>query len=115
MAVDDFSPKRSISPNNRSSTLESVRPIVRHHHERVDGSGYPDGLRGDEIPLLAQIVGLVDVYDAVTIRRPYQGPHTSREAMDIVRGQALRGWRRPDLVDEFAGLVESGRLDTFRG
>ena len=96
-------------------SLESVRPIVRHHHERYDGSGYPDGLRGDDIPLVAQIIGLVDVYDAVTTRRPYQGPYTPQEAIAILRAQAERGWRRPDLVEAFAGLVESGRLDTFRG
>jgi putative two-component system response regulator len=95
-------------------SLEPVRPIVRHHHERLDGSGYPDALKGDEIPLLAQIVGLVDVYDAVTTRRPYQGPHTANEAIDILRGQVARGWRRADLVDKFAELVESGRLKTFR-
>jgi putative two-component system response regulator len=96
-------------------SLESVRPIVRHHHERYDGSGYPDGLRGDDIPLVAQIIGLVDVYDAVTTRRPYQGPHTPLEAIGILRAQAERGWRRADLVEAFAGLVGSGRLDTFRG
>ena len=96
-------------------SLESVRPIVRHHHERYDGSGYPDGLRGNDIPLAAQIIGVVDVYDAVTTRRPYQGPHTPQEAIAILRAQAERGWRRPDLVEAFAGLVESGRLDTFRG
>ena len=74
----------SLCGNLRS--LESVRPIIRHHHERYDGSGYPDGLSGDEIPLVAQIMGLVDVYDAVTTRRPYQGPHTDPEAIDILRG-----------------------------
>jgi putative two-component system response regulator len=103
----------SLCGNLRS--LESVRPIIRHHHERDDGSGYPDGLKGDEIPVVAQIMGLVDVYDAVTTRRPYQGPHTSQEAIDILRGQVARGWRRADLVDVFAGLVESGRLETFQG
>jgi len=102
----------SLCGNLRS--LESVRPIIRHHHERFDGSGYPDGLKGDEIPLVAQIIGLVDVYDAVTTRRPYQGPHSAEEAIDILQGQVVRGWRRPDLIDAFGGLVESGRLDTFR-
>lgn len=96
-------------------SLESIRPIVRHHHERYDGSGYPDALAGDDIPLVAQIIGVVDVYDAVTTKRPYQGPHTTQEAIDILRGQAVRGWRRPDLVETFAELVESGRLNTFRG
>lgn len=53
-------------------SLRHVRPIVRSHHERLDGSGYPHGLRGDEIPVLAQIVGIVDVYDAMTSHRPYR-------------------------------------------
>jgi putative two-component system response regulator len=96
-------------------SLEPVRPIIRHHHERYDGSGYPDGLAGDDIPLVAQIIGVVDVYDAVTTRRPYQDAHSAEEAVDILRGQAVRGWRRPDLVDAFATLIESGRLNTFRG
>jgi cyclic di-GMP phosphodiesterase len=95
-------------------SLDSVRPIVRHHHERFDGSGYPDGLAGEDIPITAQIIGVVDVYDAVTTRRPYQGPHTTEEAIDILRGQVRRGWRRPDLVEAFAELVESGRLKTFQ-
>ena len=101
----------SLCGNLRS--LTAVRPIIRHHHERYDGSGYPDGLAGDDIPLLAQIIGIVDVYDAVTTRRPYQGPHSAQEALDILRDQVSRGWRRPDLVDAFAALVESGRLNTF--
>jgi putative two-component system response regulator len=94
-------------------SLAPVRPIIRHHHERYDGSGYPDGLQGDEIPLNAQIIAVVDVYDAVTTRRPYQGPHSSEEAIDILRGQVVRGWRRKDLVDAFAGLVEGGKLNRF--
>jgi len=103
----------SLCGNLRS--LDSVRPIIRHHHERVDGSGYPDGLSGDAIPLVAQIIGLVDVYDAVTTQRPYQGAHSAEQAIDILRGQVQRGWRRADLVEAFADLVESGRFDTFRG
>ena len=102
----------SLCGNLRS--LAAVRPIIRHHHERYDGSGYPDNLKGDDIPLLAQIMGIVDVYDAVTTRRPYQGPHSAQEALDILREQAARGWRRPDLVESFASLVHSGRLATFR-
>jgi putative two-component system response regulator len=53
-------------------SLRHVRPIVRSHHERLDGSGYPNGLRGDEIPALAQVVGIIDVYDAMTSHRPYR-------------------------------------------
>jgi putative two-component system response regulator len=95
-------------------SLQAVRPIIRHHHERFDGSGYPDGLRGDDIPVVAQIMGIVDVYDAITTQRAYQGAKPSDEAIDVLRRQVRRGWRRPDLVEAFAALVESGRLDTFQ-
>jgi putative two-component system response regulator len=96
-------------------SLRAVRPIVRHHHERLDGSGYPDGLRGDDIPLLAQIIGLVDVYDAVTTQRPYQRTHSIDQAIEVLRRQAAVGWRREDLVEEFVAIVQSGKLDTFTG
>jgi putative two-component system response regulator len=102
----------SLCANLRS--LQSVRPIVRYHHERLDGSGYPDGLRGDAVPLVAQILGIVDVYDAVTTQRPYQRAHSIEQALTVLRSQVERGWRRSDLVEAFADLVESGKLDTFR-
>jgi putative two-component system response regulator len=101
----------SLCANLRS--LRAVRSIVRHHHERLDGSGYPDGLRGDAIPLLAQIISLVDVYDAVTSERPYQRAQTNEQALTLLRGQADRGWRQHDLVKEFAALLERGKLQTF--
>jgi putative two-component system response regulator len=91
----------------------AVRPIVRWHHERLDGSGYPDGLRDDAIPLVAQIMGIVDVYDAVTTQRPYQRAKSIEDAIDTLRGQVVRGWRRKDLVEEFVTIVQSGKLDTF--
>jgi putative nucleotidyltransferase with HDIG domain len=67
-----------------------LKPIIRWHHERYDGTGYPDRLRGDEIPLAAQIVGIVDVYDALTTERPYR-PALSREAA-LVQIEQCRGW-----------------------
>jgi putative two-component system response regulator len=94
-------------------SLQAVRPIVRHHHERVDGSGYPDGLSGDQIPLLAQIISVVDVFDAVTTQRPYQQAKPTDEAVDLLREQVRRGWRRSDLVEQFVTVIESGRLETF--
>ncbi len=81
--------------------LQHVRAIVRHHHERLDGSGYPDGLRGDEIPLLAQIIGVVDVYDAMTTNRPYRAARSSEEALAELALEVERGWRRADLVEAF--------------
>ena len=101
----------SLCANLRS--LQAVRPIVRHHHERLDGSGYPDGLRGDDIPLVAQIIGVVDVYDAITTQRPYQRTQSNGEALELLQSQAARGWRRRDLVVRFAELVERGALDNF--
>ena len=86
-------------------SLRRVRPIVRHHHERLDGTGYPDGLRGDRIPLLAQITGIVDVFDALTTPRPYKTAMTIGEACEELRHEVERGWRRPDLVDAFIGLT----------
>lgn len=86
-------------------SLGPVRPIVRHHHERLDGSGYPDRLKGDNIPLLAQIIGIVDAYDAVTTDRPYQQAQTAEEAIRVLREHVERGWRSRELVDVFAGVV----------
>jgi putative two-component system response regulator len=94
-------------------SLYPVRAIVRHHHERLDGSGYPDGLHGSQIPLVAQIIGVVDVFDAVTTRRPYQQAKPADEAIEVLRQQASRGWRDPALVEQFAAIVQSGRLETF--
>lgn len=84
--------------------LQPVRPIVRHHHERLDGSGYPDGLRGSRVPLLAQIISVVDVYDALTTARPYKAALTPEIALAELEAEARRGWRDPQLVAEFAAL-----------
>jgi putative two-component system response regulator len=86
-------------------SLQAVRPIVRWHHERLDGSGYPDGLRGDQIPLSAQIVSIVDLYEAITNERPYQRKRTGDEAIETLHEEVERGWRRRDLVDAFAILM----------
>ena len=85
-------------------SLNNVRPIIRHHHERLDGSGYPDGLKGDAIPLLAQIMGIVDVYDAITTTRPYKAAATPEQAYAELEHEVTRGWRRKDLVDAFIAL-----------
>ena len=87
-------------------SLQAVRPIVRHHHERLDGSGYPDGLSGDQVPLLAQIVGIVDTYEALTTPRPYQKVMASGHAFTVLRQHVRSGWRREDLVETFISVVE---------
>jgi putative two-component system response regulator len=90
--------------------LARVRPIVRHHHERFDGSGYPDGLRGDAIPLLAQIVGIVDVFDALTSNRPYRRALSFAAACEELHHEAGMGWRRRDVVTAFVQLVAEGQI-----
>ncbi|MEZ5418666.1 MAG: HD domain-containing phosphohydrolase [Vicinamibacterales bacterium] len=96
-------------------TLHAVRPIVRHHHERLDGSGYPDGLAGDAVPLLAQIVSIVDLFEAITMGRQYTEPRQAADALAVLQHETQVGWRRPDLVEAFSALVRSGALEKFRG
>lgn len=85
-------------------SLRLVRQIVRHHHERLDGSGYPDGLRGDDIPLLAQIVSIADTYDAITTDRPYRRSRPPAIAYSELLGDVANGTKRRDLVDAFIEL-----------
>lgn len=87
-------------------SLRHVRPIVRHHHERMDGSGYPDKLRGDAIPLLARIVGIVDVFDALMAERTYKAAMPFDRAAEVLRREAARGWRCADLVTTFLNMVD---------
>jgi len=82
-------------------SLRAVRPIVRHHHERLDGSGYPDGLSGDRIPLTAQIVGIVDAYDAMTTTRPYREALPASHARQELLRDAERGLYDRDIVRIF--------------
>jgi putative two-component system response regulator len=78
---------------------------VRHHHERLDGRGYPDGLAGDKIPLLAQIVTIVDVYDALTMNRPYRKAMSSAAAFATMREEAKEGAYSTELLERFAALI----------
>ena len=74
----------------------------------VDGSGYPDGLRGDDIPLLAQIISVVDLYDAVTQSRPYQRTQSPEDALTLLSKQADDGMRDRAIVQAFARIVRDG-------
>lgn len=82
-------------------SFRRVLPIIRHHHEKLDGSGYPDRLKGAAIPLTARILQTVDIYDALTTDRPYRRALSSEQAFHTLREEATRGWWDRSLVEEF--------------
>ena len=82
-----------------------VLPIIRHHHEKLDGTGYPDGLKGEEIPITARILQIVDVYDALTTARPYKRALSSVEALEIMAQEVRQGWWDVNVFSEFKNLI----------
>lgn len=96
------------------NSLARVLPIIRSHHERWDGSGYPDGLRGEETPLAARLLQIADIYDALTTVRPYKDAFSSDEALEILDQEAARGWRDRDLVAIFKELHRNGNGEALR-
>lgn len=89
-------------------SLWPVLPIIRNHHEHWDGTGYPDGLMGEEIPLLARILQVADIYDALTTERPYKPALSHAAAIAVMEEEVRRGWRDPELVPLFANIIQSG-------
>src|SRR5256885_2446328 len=87
--------------------LRHILPVIRHHHERMDGSGYPDGLRGDRIPLKARILQIADIYDALTTDRPYRDALSPDDALDVLAMEAKRGWLDQWLVRRFCNLCQA--------
>ena len=89
--------------------LRDVCPAVRHHHEHFDGSGYPDGLQGQQIPLLARILQVADIWDALTSTRSYRAAMSREKALDIIRREAGITMD-PELVKHFFVLIEAGKI-----
>jgi putative two-component system response regulator len=92
-------------------SLSSVLPIIRNHHEKWDGSGYPDGLRGTAIPLGARILQVVDVFDALATDRPYRRALPRREAIEVLEGETRRGWWDPTVVGAFIQMAPNLRQE----
>jgi len=85
--------------------LKDAIPIIRHHHERYDGTGYPDGLKGDEIPILARLFTIVDAYDAQTNQRPYNTILSAQSSLEILRASQGTGFD-PRVVEAFIEMIE---------
>jgi putative two-component system response regulator len=91
-------------------SFRHVLPIIRHHHEKQNGSGYPDGLKGDQIPLTAKILQITDIYDALTTDRPYRKALPAEKAFAIMREEVERGWWDASVLNEFEALVSTFQL-----
>ena len=88
-------------------SLKLVLPIIRHHHEHQDGTGYPDKLRGNQIPITARILQIVDVFDALTTNRPYRAALSMAKAFEILREECRRGWWDLRIVNELEDMLQS--------
>ena len=93
------------------SPLRSFRwvlPIIRNHHEKYDGSGYPDGLKAEQIPVAARVLQIGDVYDALHTERPYKRALSQDEAMRIMEQEVQQGWWDPNLFAQFRQMMAEG-------
>jgi putative two-component system response regulator len=88
-------------------TLGPAMAVVYHHHERMDGSGYPDGLSGEAIPITARVTTIADVFDALTTARVYRGALSREEALGIMRDEVRKGWWDGRLLDELLAVLET--------
>ncbi|MDD5717124.1 MAG: HD domain-containing protein [Sulfuricurvum sp.] len=90
---------------DRMDTWRHLIPLVRHHHERIDGTGYPDGLSGEEIPLGARILAIADIYDALTSNRVYRDGMSPEKAVELMKKMASEGHTDPALTETFLANV----------
>lgn len=95
-------------------TLSHAMGVVYHHHERMDGSGYPDGLTGEAIPLAARVTTIADVFDALTTARVYRGALSRQEALGIMADEVRKGWWDGRLLEEFLGVLDALPEDDIR-
>lgn len=86
-------------------TMRKTLPIVYHHHERLDGSGYPEGISGSSIPVAVRIVTVADIFDALTTDRSYRGAMTFELALELLRDGVSRGWWDADAVGELSAIL----------
>jgi putative two-component system response regulator len=86
---------------------QPLLPMIRSHHEKFNGSGYPDGLSGETIPLGARIMAIADVYDALTSIRPYRSDIPSEVAIEVMRAEAVKGYWDAELLNAFSDMIRA--------
>jgi putative two-component system response regulator len=94
----------------RLKGMKDILPMIRHHHERLDGTGYPDGLKANKIPDIVRVINIVDIYDALTTRRSYKDAFPAPKALRIMREEVERGWWDGDILTVWEELVNKGRV-----
>ena len=87
------------------NSMKTALKIIRYHHEKLDGSGYPDGLKGDQVPVVARVMAIVDVYDALTTNRSYRAALAPEVAFSIMEEESRKGWWDPDILDGFREII----------
>lgn len=86
-------------------SFRHVLPIIRHHHEKLNGTGYPDQLKGEAVPVTARVLQIVDVYDALITERPYKRALPVAEALTVMEEEVRKGWWDPDIFAEFQRMI----------
>ncbi|MBD3223855.1 MAG: response regulator [Caldithrix sp.] len=86
-------------------SLKPVLPIIRYHHERFNGSGYPEGLQGEDIPYLARLIGVVDCYDSLTTKRPYRDALPREDALNVIHSETEQGMWDPSIVKVLDDII----------
>ncbi len=94
-------------------TVRDAIPLIRYHHERLDGTGYPEGLKANEIPTLVRIVSIVDIYDALRSARSYKEPFSLEKSFKIMWEEAEKGWWDKDILSVWEKCVRSNKAHPF--
>ncbi|MBI2815870.1 MAG: response regulator [Acidobacteria bacterium] len=87
-------------------SFKLVLPIIRHHHEKMDGSGYPDGLKGERIPITARVLQIVDLFDALATKRPYKPALSIPEVLGTMESEIKKGWWDRAIFEVFCRVLE---------
>lgn len=95
----------------RLRSAKDALPLIRHHHEKLNGEGYPDGLKGQEIPILVRIVTIVDIYDALTSRRSYKDAWSNERTFKVMHEEVKKGWWDGDVLEVWEDAINTGKIN----